>query len=1000
LHVIEGGFFVQNGEWQGIMDSIESQSPTKTFSRVIKYVTVRAVTLTLIVFAGIFLAILVINYGGYIDNIYRANINESLNFVSLSMPGATIEQVAEATAQIRWSMEEAYGLHKPFLLRCIRWWYETITFNWGETYQFGITGFGSGVMPVSKVVLQRMPYTLLLAGVTNLLLFFASMYAALSLSKKNGSLIDRLAVSMSPLSAIPNWVYGIILTVVFAGELHLLPFSGLYDTFPPANKLGYIPIVAKHMILPVTAIFLGMFFSALYTWRTFFLIHSGEDYMELAYAKGVPARTLNSRYVLKPTLPYIITSFLILLITFWQGIIVLEVFFDWPGLGQLFMNSIRGNNIRVSIGIVTVFAMLLGISIFLLDIIYALVDPRVKIGTESQTTEPIRAHTQGIFATFSLAFLRFRRDVWKQISSIGKPRPVVPRPRRLAASRSADEPRKISAPPFPVQASRPTQFAFGSICPHLKLDNSRGLALYAPASRCRCYVNGRAERVGATFQAQVCRSQKHAECPRLVMSFPHIKSVNKKGLLNQSRLRPLKTGSLYLSLRELIRYPLAICGILVIIALIGISIYTIITIPYSKAVELWLPQTAEKLSVPKNAQPIWVNWFRKEPLPPTIIQNSADGQATKVINNEGNGIIDETITYTIDYPYNDFPKDLVITFNGQYEKKPFVILTWTTPDGREFKLGNFSVVSTQRFLVTRDLPKKYLISEGFTQKGILESESGGPIAVQAIFKNPDITETPTPLPGQYTLRIDTTLFEEKSNLDAEMIVYGQVYGLAGTDDLRRDLMVPLLWGIPIALAFGFLGAITTGVLAMLIAAVGVWYGGWLDSIIQRLTEINMILPTLPIAITIYFLYSKSIWVVLGVIIVLSIFGSAIKTYRAAFLQVKGTGYIEAAQAYGASNWHIIRHYLVPRIIPLLIPQLVILVPSYVFFEATLAYLNISDPKLPTWGKVIYDALTRGTYQGYYYWVLEPVAMIIITGLAFAVVGFALDSILNPKLRRM
>ena len=140
--------------------------------------------------------------------------------------------------------------------------------------------------------------------------------------------------------------------------------------------------------------------------------------------------------------------------------------------------------------------------------------------------------------------------------------------------------------------------------------------------------------------------------------------------------------------------------------------------------------------------------------------------------------------------------------------------------------------------------------------------------------------------GTYTLQIDTTLFEDNANLDAEVILYGQVYGLAGTDDLRRDLMVALLWGTPVALAFGFLGAISTGFISMMIAAVGVWFGGWVDNAIQRLTEVNMILPTLPIAITIYYLYSKSIWMILGVIILLSIFGSTIKTYRAAFLQVK------------------------------------------------------------------------------------------------------------------
>jgi peptide/nickel transport system permease protein len=140
-------------------------------------------------------------------------------------------------------------------------------------------------------------------------------------------------------------------------------------------------------------------------------------------------------------------------------------------------------------------------------------------------------------------------------------------------------------------------------------------------------------------------------------------------------------------------------------------------------------------------------------------------------------------------------------------------------------------------------------------------------------------------------------------------------------------------------------------------------------------------------------------VILGVIVVLSVFGSGVKNYRAAFLQVKEAPYVEAARAYGAGSWRIVRTYLVPRIMPLMIPQLVILIPTYVFFEATLAYLQISDPYLPTWGKVVYDAVTAGMPNGQYYWLLEPIALMMVTGLAFAMVGFALDSILNPRLRR-
>ena len=134
--------------------------------------------------------------------------------------------------------------------------------------------------------------------------------------------------------------------------------------------------------------------------------------------------------------------------------------------------------------------------------------------------------------------------------------------------------------------------------------------------------------------------------------------------------------------------------------------------------------------------------------------------------------------------------------------------------------------------------------------------------------------------------------------------------------------------------------------------------------------------------------------------ILNVFSSAIKNYRAAFLEMKDAPYIEAAQAYGSSNWRIIFRYMIPRILPLLIPQVIILIPTYVCFEATLAFLNVSEPNMPTWGKVIYEAVQKGAFQGNLYWVLEPVGLIVLTGLSFAMVGFALDSIFNPRLRKM
>jgi peptide/nickel transport system permease protein len=118
-----------------------------------------------------------------------------------------------------------------------------------------------------------------------------------------------------------------------------------------------------------------------------------------------------------------------------------------------------------------------------------------------------------------------------------------------------------------------------------------------------------------------------------------------------------------------------------------------------------------------------------------------------------------------------------------------------------------------------------------------------------------------------------------------------------------------------------------------------------------------------------------------------------------FLQTKESPYIEAAKAYGAGDTRIIFQYMLPRVIPVLIPQFILLIPSYVFLEASLAILGLGDPVLPTWGKIINDSYANGAlYNGWYYWVLEPSVLLMFTGLAFAMVGFALDRIFNPRLR--
>jgi len=437
------------------------------------------------------------------------------------------------------------------------------------------------------------------------------------------------------------------------------------------------------------------------------------------------------------------------------------------------------------------------------------------------------------------------------------------------------------------------------------------------------------------------------------------------------------------SFQNIAKYPSAMMGILVVVALVVLAAYAMITIPYNEAIRLWRGGEDVWYQNPKFAPPAWINYFSSKKYAESFSARTSDGSITKEVTPGAEGTSTVDISYSFDFSSDFYPQELQLYLTSKYQaKQPFLSIEWQTPDGRTIRIANLGISKKQTYR--------------FAQDEKLKTRLKTDDIIPALFSDP---ETGKPLKGRYQLLITGTTFEPESDIDVEFVFHGQVYGLAGTDQQRRDLIVPLLWGAPVALAFGLIASLGTSVLTMIIAAVGTWYGGWVDELIQRITEINLVLPFLSILIMIGTFYSRSIWVILGATILLSIFTGSIKAYRAVFMQVKESMYIEAARAYGASGIRIVFLYLIPRMIPLLIPGLVSAVPAFVFLEASLALLGLGDPVLPTWGKIIQDANSNGAlYRGYYYWILEPAVLLMITGLGFAMLGFALDRIFNPKLR--
>ncbi len=365
--------------------SLKRKAAANTITRVLRYTLVRVVVLFLTVVAAVYLTILIANMGGYVDQIQRGQIQEQVSQSLILNPAFKMLSEAEKQKQMAEKIaiqEKRLGLDQPFAIRSFRYLQNALTLNLGRALQMVSD---SGSKTVRNIILERLPSTLLLFGTADVILFVLAVVIALSLSRKYGSFFDKVCIALAPANSAPGWFYGIFLILIFAALLHVLPFGGLVDAPVPSSKLLYALSLLKHMILPLSAWTISQIFISSYNWRTFFLIYSSEDYVDMAKAKGLTSRNIERQYILRPTLPTIITNFALLVIGAWTGAPIFETIFNWPGIGRATFFAIGLYDTPVIVGITVVFAYLLVITVFLLDITYALVDPRVKIGGGSST---------------------------------------------------------------------------------------------------------------------------------------------------------------------------------------------------------------------------------------------------------------------------------------------------------------------------------------------------------------------------------------------------------------------------------------------------------------------------------------------------------------------------------------------------------------------------------------------------------------------------------------
>jgi len=901
---------------------LPSQTKLKQILRVSRYLGGKLLAIGITIFVAVFITILITNQPtqrglGPPESPFEKSLNAQIDLViRSSIYDGTIDinefgvpdqvQIQAYVQQLR----DDLGLNLPFFQRYLRWTTKALTFDWGKVgMRMGGWGSQATNADVLDIILVYLPRTLLIIGTAYLLVFLIGMPISLYLSRHYGNWLDRFFSILSPISSVPSWVYGIILLTIFAFQLRWLPFGGMYKAYYEKVNLSYLLDIGKHMIMPVAAIALSLLFQVVFAWRTYFVIYSKEDYIELAQAKGLPLKILNNNYILRPALPYILTSFITTLITFWQVSTIVEVVFNWPGLGWLYIKealpnfwgeSMEPGELIIAVGIVVIFAYLLGIISFLLDITYVIVDPRIRVLPPTNTNEirGIASKKQSSLSRLKLFLFRYFRS------------------------------EKEEKPSNPNQSIRQTISEI-------------------------------------TYRFKEFRNR----------------------------------SNFYLN--EIRRYPSAIFGLSIIVILFIGSIYAVTALPYAQIGKDYNQKVLQGRNyIPRTALPSWTNYFSNIPRLSTLFVDQ-DSPTTEIVTNHlENGWIEKNYTLTFDYTYREIPSEIFLYFDPVFQiQRPFALMEWETPDGRIIPLKRTTTDPYSSYdFETSFSAKKYLDEnpewyDWFSLTGNVQGLYSTPI-FNLLFAKPGSSKM-EPLHGVYKLRINSLVFESEGDLDVQLVLLGQVYGLAGSDYARRDLIVPLFWGMPFALFIGFLGSLITTLIAMLLPAAGVWFGGWLDGFVQRVTEVNMIIPGLTIAVLVNVLFNIDIWIILGFIIVINALGSPMKTFRSAFLQAKEAPYIESARAYGAGNMRIIMHYLIPRVLPVLIPQLITQIPSFIFWEATLGFFNIKS-NYPSWGRIIYDGLSKGALYGSPFWVLEPIALLLLTSLAFALLGTALEKILNPR----
>lgn len=478
----------------------------------------------------------------------------------------------------------------------------------------------------------------------------------------------------------------------------------------------------------------------------------------------------------------------------------------------------------------------------------------------------------------------------------------------------------------------------------------------------------------------------------------------------------MRFGDLF---KELVRSGPGKVGLALFVVMSIASLYVLFTYPSNYGTARW-GNPSHWADNPRSAPPQWVSLLGAQHAPHRLFEQDTPSE----VHQERTFHV-QVFEMPFQHTQGAPPSALTLSLGDveYHARPPIVTVTLDRPDGQTLTLIR-SVIAGPRpgergpYHRHTEVPLRIALGEedraARSLAQFLQSAHGKSVPVQqlhgrvvaALFGRPaesgglgEALEF-EPLSGEYTVRVEVRAMDANDRVGhVKLVVGGTAYGWMGTDALGRDLAQALLFGLPVALLIGLATSTVSTVIGTIFGLVSGYAGGWIDTTVQRLADIIANVPVLPLLIFLVFIGGTELWLILTVLVVFSWPGLTI-TVRSMVLQHRSGQEIEAAKALGASSSRIIYRHIFPHTAAYILAQLVFFAPSAILAEAGLSFLGLGDPSIPTWGQVLEHGFRTGAvFLGYWWWVIPPGILIVLTAVTFMLLALGLESAVDPRLRR-